>query len=82
MVAREEGWGEGIVQEFGILMYTQLYLKWITKGPTLLNVICGSLNGREVWGRMDTYICMTGSLCCLPETITTLLMSYTPIQNK
>ena len=30
MVVREEGWGEGIVQEFGILMYTQLYLKWIT----------------------------------------------------
>ena len=29
-----EGWGEGIVREFGINMYTLLYLKWITnKGP-------------------------------------------------
>ena len=29
-----EEWGEGIVREFGINMYTLLYLKWITnKGP-------------------------------------------------
>ena len=34
-----------------------------------------------VWGRMDTCICMAKSLCCSPETITTLLISYTPIQN-
>ena len=26
--------------------------------------------------------CMAESLCCSPETITTLLISYTPIQNK
>ena len=25
-----EGWGEGIVREFGMDMYTLLYLKWIT----------------------------------------------------
>ena len=25
-----EGWGEGIVREFGLDMYTLLYLKWIT----------------------------------------------------
>ena len=31
---------------------------------------------------MDTCICMPESLCCLPETITTLLISYIPIQNK
>ena len=31
---------------------------------------------------MDTCICMTESLVCLPETVTTLLMGYTPIQNK
>ena len=43
----------------------------------LCSVLCGSLDGREVWGRMDTY-----SLLCSPETITTLLISYTPIQNK
>ena len=31
---------------------------------------------------MDTCICMAESLCCSFETITTLLMGYTPIQNK
>ena len=37
---------------------------------------------REVWGRMDTYICMAESLHSSPETITTLLSGYTPIQNR
>ena len=31
---------------------------------------------------MDTFIYMTESLCCSPETITTLLIGYTPTQNK
>ena len=37
-----------------------------------------------VWERMYTciFICMAESLFCLPETITTLLISCTPIQNK
>ena len=30
MVTRDKGWAEGIVREFGINMYTLLYLKWIT----------------------------------------------------
>ena len=36
---------------------------------------------RVVWGRMDTCMCMAESLCCPPETITTLLIGYTTIQN-
>ena len=35
-----------------------------------------------VVGRMDMCICMAEPLCCPPETITTLLVSYIPIQNK
>ena len=31
---------------------------------------------------MGTCICMAESFDCLPETITTLLTGYTPIQNK
>ena len=31
---------------------------------------------------MDTCICMAKSLCCPPETITTLLVGYTQEQNK
>ena len=30
-----EGWGEGIVREFGTDMYTLLYLKWITNKDLL-----------------------------------------------
>ena len=28
MVIRREGWREGMVREFGMDMYTLLYLKW------------------------------------------------------
>ena len=41
-------------------------------------MLCDSLDGKENWGRMDTCICMAESLCCPPETITILLISYTP----
>ena len=44
-------------------------------------MLCGSLNGRGVWGRMDTYISITESLCCPPEITTRLLNGYTSIQN-
>ena len=26
--------------------------------------------GMEVWGRMDTCVCMAESLCCVPDSIT------------
>ena len=48
----------------------------------LCSMLCGSLNGREVWGRMDICICVTESLRCSLETITTLLTGYIPIENK
>ena len=40
---------------------------------------CGSLDGRGVWGRMDTCVYMGESLHCSSETITVLLIGYTPI---
>ena len=43
---------------------------------------CGSLDGSGIWRRIDTCICMGESLCCPAETITTLLIGDTPIQNK
>ena len=45
-------------------------------------MLCGSLDGDRVWGRMDPCICMAESLHCLPEIITTLLIDYIPIQDK
>ena len=47
-----------------------------------LKSITRHLDGRGGWGRMDTCIRMAESLRYLPETITTLLIAYTPIQNK
>ena len=37
---------------------------------------CGSLNGRGLWGRTDTCICVSESFCCSPETITTLFVNW------
>ena len=48
----------------------------------LCSMFCAILDGSGVWRRMDTCICMAESLCCSPETIITLLISYNPIQNK
>ena len=41
-------------------------------------MLCGSLDGRDVWGKMGTCI-MAESPCCLSETITVLLIGSTPI---
>ena len=35
MVAGGERWGDGIVREFGMNMYTLLYLKWLTNKDLL-----------------------------------------------
>ena len=45
-------------------------------------MLCGILNEREVWGRIDTCMCMAESLCCSPETITTLLIGYVCVHAK
>ena len=39
-------------------------------------MVCGGLDGRGVWGRMDTCICMAEFLCYLPETVKTWLMGF------
>ena len=67
--------------------HTAIFKTVNQQGPTvehreLCSMLCGSLDGREVWERMDTYIRMAESLRCSPETITTLLIGFTPIQNK
>ena len=57
------------------------------QGPTLqhaelFSMLCASLDRRGVWGRMDTYVCMAESLCCSPETTTTLLTGQAIPQHK
>ena len=75
------------IGEFGIGMFTLLYLKLITNKDyciahgTLLNVMWQP-GWEGCLGRMDMCICIAESLRSSPGTITTLLISYTPIQNK
>ena len=42
---------------------------------------CDNLNGKTIQKRTDKCICINESLFCMPETNTTLLISYTPIQK-
>ena len=39
-------------------------------------MLCGSSDGRGVWGRMDTCVHMAEALCCSPETIRTLFFNW------
>ena len=69
-------------------IYTLLYLKMDYQQSLTVQLIeiclmlCGSLDGKGVQRIIDTCTCMAESLCCPPETITTLLICYIPIQNK
>ena len=67
-------------------VHTAIFKMDNQQGPTvehmkLCSMLCGNLDGRGVWGRMDTCICMAESLCCSPETITIMLISFTPVQK-
>ena len=61
-------------------VWTYCYIKMDNQdGPTVWHMdlswmLCGSLDGRGVWGRMDTCVCMADCLHCSSETITTLLI--------
>ena len=69
-------------------MDTLLYTKWITTKDLLSSTgnaapyYVAAWMGGGVCGRMDTCVCMAEFLGCSLETITTLLVGYTPIQNK
>ena len=48
----------------------------------LCSMLCGSLDERGLCRGLDTCMLMAKSLCCPPESITTLCTGYIPIQNK
>ena len=48
----------------------------------LCSMLYGSLDGRSVWGRMGTCICMVESLHCSPETVTTLFVNWLYLNTK
>ena len=55
-------------REFGLDRYTLLYVKWITNKDLfvehmrLCSMLCCSLDGRGVWGKIDTCVWMIESL--------------------
>ena len=70
-----EGWGRDNEGVWDGHVHTAVFKMDKRQGPTwLCSMLLGSLGGRGVWGRMDTYACMIESLCCSPEAITTLLL--------
>ena len=76
-----EGWWRDSQGVWDGHIHTAMFKMDNKQGPTvqhmeLCSVLCGSLDGTEVWERMDTWICMTESLCCSPETITTLFANH------
>ena len=81
-------WGEGRVREFGEgWVHAAIFKIDNQQGPTvqhreLYSILCGSLDEMGVGGRVDKGVGMAESPCCSPETITKLLISYTPIQSK
>ena len=86
--AVSKGRMRGTDREFGMDVYTPLYLNWVTSKVllgtqgTLLHVKWQP-GWKRSWGGGAENGCMymAESLRCPPEVITTLLISYTPIQN-
>ena len=73
--------------EFGMDTYTLLYLKWKSNRDLLYSTGNSTQCYVAAWmgggfGENGTCMCMAESLHCSPETITTWLIGYTPIQNK
>ena len=64
------------------LVHTTIFKMDNQQGPTYCLMLCGSLDGRGVWGRMDTCMCMAEFLCYSSDNIAELLISYAKIQNK
>ena len=77
-----------MVREFGMVMNTLLCLHWMTKKVLLYSTWNSAHCCVEAWmevgfgGRTDTCVCMAESLHCLLKTIITLLIGYSPVQNK
>ena len=82
-------WGEGIVREFGMDLYTALYSKWITNNVLLYSTWISAQCAVVAWMGIESggewthvYVWLSPFAETGPETITTLLIGYTPVQNK
>ena len=76
--------GKGVVREFGMDMYTLLYyyFKWTNNEDLLYSTWNSAQCCVADWMEGEfrgEWRYVTESLCSLPETITALLIGYTPI---
>ena len=65
-------------------VYTTIFKIDNQQGPTvqhreLGSIFCNNRNGKRIWERIDICICISESLCCTPDTNTTLLINCTPV---
>ena len=72
--------GKGTLKADKSNVHTAIFKMDSQQDPTvehreLCSVLGGRLEGRGVWGRIDTCICLAESLCCSPETITALFVN-------
>ena len=81
--------GKGTVREFRMDWYTLLYVKPITSKDLLysswnsIQCCVAAWMGGEFGGEwVHVYVWLAYTLHRSPETITTLLTGYTPVQNK
>ena len=77
-----EGWEERLFREFGMDVYTLLYLKEITSQDLLYSTRNSTQCSVATWmeeefgGEWILWICMAESLCRPPESTTALVISY------
>ena len=81
-----EGWGKGKLGSQGSTC-TPIFKMDNQEGTSeqhmeVCSTLCGSLDGRGVWGRMNTCICKAEFPCCSSETVTILLTSYSEKKVK
>ena len=84
-----QGWGKGIVREFGMDMYTLLYLKWITSKNLLYSTWNSALCYVAAWMRqgfegewIHVYVWLSPFAIHLKLSQHYLLTRYTLIKNK
>ena len=73
-------------REFGMDMYPQLYLKWITNKDSLYGTgnaapcyVVAWVGGEFAGGWIHVYVWLSPFACCPRETISTLLIDYTSV---
>ena len=85
MVIIREGWGKGVVREFGMDMSTLLYLTQITNKDLLYSTWNSAQCYGAAWrgeGFGEAWIHVYVWLFCASKANTISLIVYTPIQNE